>query len=145
MDFVTGLLPLSGGYDAIWIVIDRFTKQRHLVPCSTTVDAEGLGKLFICEIVRLHGLLRTIISDLGPQFAPGFGITSAPACRSTITPVLPPTVRQVRGATTEQYLWAYVNYQKDNWVMCLPMAEFAANNQTTETAGPQPLLWYLWP
>jgi len=44
MDFITGL-PLSDSYDAIWVVVDRLTKQRHLVPCSTPVDAEGLATL----------------------------------------------------------------------------------------------------
>jgi len=41
-------------------------------------------------------------------------------------------------ATMEQYLRSYVNYQQDDWVKFLPMAEFAANNQTSETTGLSP-------
>ena len=55
MDFVTGL-PASQGYDAIWVVVDRLTKARHLVPCCSSIDAAGLVDLFIQHIFRLHGL-----------------------------------------------------------------------------------------
>jgi hypothetical protein len=71
MDFVTGL-PECEGYDAIWVVVDRLSKMRHFVPCKTTVDARGLVEMFLKEVVRLHGLPRTIISDRGPQFAAVF-------------------------------------------------------------------------
>jgi hypothetical protein len=38
----------------------------------------------------------------------------------------------------EQYLWNFVNYQQNDWVHWLPMAEFAANNHTSETTGHSP-------
>jgi hypothetical protein len=38
----------------------------------------------------------------------------------------------------EQYLWAYVNYQQDNWAQLLPIAEFTANNHTSETTSLSP-------
>jgi hypothetical protein len=68
MDFVTGL-PWSNGCDAIWVVVDHLTKERHLVPCRTDIDAKELANLFIAHIFQLHGLPLTIISDRGPQFA----------------------------------------------------------------------------
>jgi len=71
MDFVTGL-PWSKGNDAIWVVVDRLTKMRHLVPCRTTIDAPTLADLFLDNIWKHHGLLLTIISDRGPQFAAEF-------------------------------------------------------------------------
>jgi hypothetical protein len=71
MDFVTGL-PWSEGYDAIWVVVDRFTKMRHLVPCRTTTDASQLAEMFIDRIWRYHGLPNSIVSDRGPQFASKF-------------------------------------------------------------------------
>ena len=55
MDFVVGL-PWSNSCDAIWVVVDRLTKQRHLVPCTSTVDAKDLADLFIQCVFRLHGL-----------------------------------------------------------------------------------------
>src|SRR3978361_1250704 len=71
MDFFPGL-SLSNGHDAIWVVVDRFTKQRHLVPCRTTVDARDLADLFLQNDFRLHGLPLTIASDREPQFASAF-------------------------------------------------------------------------
>ena len=68
MDFVVGLL-WSNSCDAIWVVVDRLTKQRHLMPCTSTVDAKDLADLFIQWVFRLHGLPETITSDRGLQFA----------------------------------------------------------------------------
>ena len=71
MDFVVGL-PKSKGFDALWVVVDRLSKQQHFVPCLTTIDAQGLATLFIDNIFRLHGLPDSIVSDRGPQFAADF-------------------------------------------------------------------------
>ena len=68
MDCVVGL-PECQGFDAVWVVVDRLLKMRHFIPCHTTINAVGLAKLFLREVVRLHGLPKTIVSDLGPRFA----------------------------------------------------------------------------
>jgi hypothetical protein len=47
----------------IWVVVDRLTKMRHFVLCSTMIDAEGLANLFITYIFQLHGLPNTIVLD----------------------------------------------------------------------------------
>ena len=70
-DFVTGL-PSAEGYDAICVIVDRFLKQRHLIPCATTIDAEGFAELFVREVFRLHGLPQMVTSDTGPQFVTAF-------------------------------------------------------------------------
>jgi hypothetical protein len=71
MDFVVGL-PEWEGFHTVSVVVDRLSKMRHFVPCHTTIDAVELAKQFLQEVVRLHGLQRTIISDRGPQFASTF-------------------------------------------------------------------------
>jgi len=71
VDFVTGL-PQSKGYDAVCVVVDRLTKQRHLIPCTSTITAVELGTLFCDRVFRYHGLPETIVSDRGPQFASRF-------------------------------------------------------------------------
>jgi len=71
MDFVTGL-PWSNANDALWVVVDRLTKMRHLVPCRTTMDATSLADIFLDNIWKHHGVPLTIISDRGPQFAAEF-------------------------------------------------------------------------
>jgi len=49
MDFVTGL-PSSNCNDAFWVVVDRLTKMRYLVPCCTIIDASSLANLFLDNI-----------------------------------------------------------------------------------------------
>jgi transposase InsO family protein len=142
MDFVTGL-PWSQGCDAIWVVVDRLTKERHLTPCRTNIDAAGLADLFIQHVFRLHGLPLTIVSDRGPQFASDFwericarlGIE-----RRLSTAFHPQTDGQTEriNAVMEQYLRAYVNYLQDDWADWLPLAEFATNNQASEAHGSSP-------
>jgi hypothetical protein len=68
MVFVTRL-PSSNGFDTIWVVINYLTKLRYFAPVLTMSDAKGLTQLFLSNIFHLHGLLDTIGSELGPQFA----------------------------------------------------------------------------
>jgi hypothetical protein len=139
MDFITGL-PWSDGYDAIWVVVDQLTKERHLIPCRTDVDAKELANLFIAHIFCLHGLPLTIISDRGPQFSALFW--KYLCCRLGIEPWLsmafhPQTDGQTEqmNAIMEQYLWAHINYLQDDWADWLPLAKFATNNQASEIIG----------
>ena len=71
IDFVVGL-PESEGFNAIWVVVDRLTKMRHLVVCMDKVDGGKLGEMFIKEVFRLNGIPDTIVSDRGPQFVSEF-------------------------------------------------------------------------
>ena len=142
MDFVTGL-PRSNDHDAIWVVVDRLTKQRHLVPCRTSVDARDLADLFLQHVFRLHGLPLTITSDRGPQFASAFWHRLC--ARLGVEPRLstafhPQTDGQIEQMNTvmEQYLQSYVNYIQDDWTDWLPIAEFASNNHISETAAVSP-------
>ena len=137
MDFVTGL-PECEGYDAIWVVVDRLSKMRHFVPCRTTVNARGLAEMFLKDVVRLHGLPKSIISDRGPQFAAVFWkqlCARLGVDRRLSTAFHPQADGQIErmNASMEQYLRIFTSHQQDDWVQWLPLAEFAANNGTSET------------
>ena len=68
MDFVVGL-PLTGRkHDLVWVVVDRLMKSAHFLPVRTDYSLDKLAKLYIEEIVRLHGILVSIISDRDPRF-----------------------------------------------------------------------------
>ena len=61
MDFVTGLPKVRGGYDSIWIIVDRLSKSAHFIPVKTTYQAKELAKIYLKEIVKLHGAPNSII------------------------------------------------------------------------------------
>ena len=68
MDFVIGLPPSRRHHDSIWVVVDRLTKSAHFLPVHTSYTTEDYARLYIRELVRLHGVPLSIISDRGTQF-----------------------------------------------------------------------------
>ncbi|MCI55144.1 RNA-directed DNA polymerase (Reverse transcriptase), partial [Trifolium medium] len=67
MDFITGL-PKSKGYEAILVVVDRLSKYVHFIPLKHPYTARMVAEVFVKEIVRLHGIPLSIISDRDPIF-----------------------------------------------------------------------------
>ena len=63
MNFITGLLRSQSGHDSIWVIADRLTKSAHFLPVRTDYDTTCYARLFITEIVRLHGVPLNIVSD----------------------------------------------------------------------------------
>ena len=68
MDFVVGLPRTSRGMDSIWVVVDRMTKSAHFLPVRTTFNAYRLATIYVDEIVRLHGVPVSIVSNRDPKF-----------------------------------------------------------------------------
>ncbi|GKD53858.1 putative reverse transcriptase domain-containing protein [Tanacetum coccineum] len=60
----------SGGYDAIWVIVDRLTKSAHFLPIREGYNTEKLARIYINDIVARHGVSMSIISDRDSQFAP---------------------------------------------------------------------------
>ena len=68
VDFITKLLVVAGK-DAILVVCNRLSKMMHFVATTEGTSAEGLARLFRDNVWKLHGLLESVVSDRGPQFA----------------------------------------------------------------------------
>ena len=67
MDFVVELPP-SSGHDAVMTVVDSVSKQVHFILTHTMVIVEGVARLFLYQVWKLHGLPKCVISDRRPQF-----------------------------------------------------------------------------
>ena len=68
MDFVVDLPRTQVNYDAIWVIVDRLTKSAHFLAIQNNFSLDKLYKLYINEIVKLHGVSVSIVSDRDPRF-----------------------------------------------------------------------------
>jgi hypothetical protein len=72
MDFIVGLPNTSLRHDSIWVIVDRLTKTAHFLHVHTTCNAKKYAEIYLDQIVRLHGIPKTIISDRGTLFVARF-------------------------------------------------------------------------
>ena len=72
MDFVTPLPQTLQVHDAVWMIADRLTKSAHFLVVRMTFTLEEFCKLYVREIVHLHGVLVSIVSDQNPRFIAHF-------------------------------------------------------------------------
>ena len=133
VDFITKL-PVSKDHDSILVVCGMFSKMSHFVATTEKITAEGLTRLFRDNVWKLHGLLESVISDRGPQFAAGMTkelnkMLEIETKLSTAYHLETDRQMERTNQELEQYLRIYVNYRQNNWAEWLATAEFAFNNK----------------
>jgi hypothetical protein len=128
----------KNSYDSIFVIVDRLTKFAYFIAYNEATDAKDMAYHFLKHIVSQHGLPDEIISDRGSTFASKFWqeLTAQLGVKSKLsTAYHPQTDGQTErtNQTLEQYLRCFVNYEQDDWVKWLPIAQIAYNSSTSET------------
>ncbi|KAK8659638.1 hypothetical protein V6N13_029835 [Hibiscus sabdariffa] len=133
MDFVTGLPLTPSKKDSAWVIVDRFTKCAHFLPVHTTYTYDKLAELYIREIVRLHGVPKSIVSDRDSKFSARFWECLHMALGSRLnfsTSYHPQTDGQSERVihVLEDMLRCCIIDFQGSWEKQLPLVEFAYNN-----------------
>ena len=143
MDFILGLPRTQKGHDSVFVVVDRFSKMTHLISYRKSDDAKHVAGLFLKNVVRMHGIPRTIVSDRDSKFFIYFWKTLWGKLGTKLlfsTAVHPQTDGQteVTNRTLGVLLRALIKRNLKDWEDILPIAEFAYNrtNHTTTSFSP---------
>ena len=133
MDFVTHLPRTQQKHDAVWVIVDRLTKSAHFLAVLMTFSLERFCRLYIREIVRLHRVPVSIVSDRDPRFTAHFwkSFQKAMGTRLTMSTAFHPQTDGQSERTIqvlEDMLRACVLDHKGSWEEHLPLVEFAYNN-----------------
>ncbi|GKD59943.1 putative reverse transcriptase domain-containing protein [Tanacetum coccineum] len=133
MDFVSGLPRTPSRYDTIWVIVDRLTKSAHFLPMKRTDSMEKLTRLYLKEIVCMHGVPLLIISDQDSHFTSNFWRSLQEALGKILdmsTAYHPQTHGQTERIiqTLEDILHACVIDFGSSWDRHLPLVKFSYNN-----------------
>ncbi|KAJ9543643.1 hypothetical protein OSB04_023350 [Centaurea solstitialis] len=142
MDFITGL-PKSNGFEAIFVVVDRLSKYAHFVLLKHPYTARRVADIFVKEVVRLHGIPQSIVSDRDPLFVSLFW-QELFRLQGTVLKMSSAYHPETDGQTEvinrclETYLRCFAAEQPKGWSQWLPWAELWYNTTFHSSTGKTP-------
>jgi transposase InsO family protein len=131
------------GYDTLWVVVDRLSKQAISIPCFKTVTARDMAEMYIQHIYRHRGAPQTIVSDRGPQFISQFWaeFTRILGVKLQLSTAFHPQTdgqTEIMNQYIDQRLRPFVNYYQDNWSELIPLMDYAQLTLPHESIGMSP-------
>ena len=130
----------ADSYDSIFVIVDRLTKMVYYKPVKITIDAPGLTKIIIDVVVKHHGLSDSIVINRESLFTSKFwsllyyflGFK-----RKVFTTFYLQTDGQTKrqNSIIKTYLWAFVNFEQNDWARLFLLAEFAYNSAKNASIG----------
>ena len=138
-----GPLLKSNNFGYLLVIIDQLTSQVHLVPTTTMVATRGIAWLILKEVMKLHGILESIVSDQDTKFTSIFWKELHRLMRSKLlisTAFHPQTDGATEWANRSiaQILCTVVSKDQKDWSSKCPMVEFAINSSINATTGYTP-------
>ena len=138
MDFISGLPKTRRGFNVIWVIVDRLTKIAHFISGKSTFRVDRWAQLYVREIVHLHGVPTSIVSDRDVRFTSHFwkSLQKSLGTQLRFSTAFHP---QIDGKTKrlnqvlEDMLRACVVDFAGYWDEHLPLMKFAYNNSNQAT------------
>ena len=146
MDFISGL-PQSRGYDSILVVVDRLSKYSHFLLLKHPYTARHIAEIFVRELVRLHGIPKSLIRDRDPIFLSKFWqeLLRMQGIKLHMSSSYHPESdgqTEIKNRCLEAYLRCFALEQPRQWSSWIPWAEFWYNISFHTAIGTTPLrLW----
>jgi hypothetical protein len=131
MDFVEGL-PKVNGKSVILTVVDRFSKYAHFIALGHPYTATSVARAFFNDIVRLHGMSASIVSDRDPVFTSNvwrdiFKLAGVKLLMSTVFHPQTDGQSEAVNKTIVMYLRCITDDRPRAWLEWLPWAEYCYN------------------
>ena len=143
MDFVLGFPLTQQKHDSVWVIVDKLTKSTHFIPVRMDYSMDRLAELYVKEIVRLHGVPLSIVSDIDPRFTSRFWKELQLAFGTRLN--FGTTFHsQIDGQSErlikvlEDMLRGCVMEFTGSWDRYIPLIEFAYNNSYQSSIGMTP-------
>ena len=138
MDFI-GPFPEVKGYNYLWVVICWMTSMVHLVPVHTTMTAKELSWKYLREIVRLHGLPSSIVSDCDSKFTSQWWKELHRTLRAKLlmsTSFHPQTDGKMEqmNKSIRQILRTSIYSDQEDWIDRIDLTEFAINSSVSASS-----------